>query len=83
VSQPLDLTPEQLAAQHAAIRKLRVIREEGETFHFRRDEAIVDARKTGLSLRQIGNAVGLTGSSVKDHLDKLGIPYDPNVLDAE
>lgn len=68
-----DLTPDQIKAQHNSLAELRRLAEEGTTFYERRDDAIARARMTGLSLRQIGRAVGLTGSSVKMHLDAMGM----------
>jgi hypothetical protein len=59
-----ELTPEQLKAQDDAKRELLMLRREGETYIARRDKAVYNAHKLGLSLRQIGFEVGLSAQGV-------------------
>lgn len=69
----MELTPAQIDAQNESRRKLRVVREEGLSFDSRRDDIMAEARLNALSLRDIGKCVGLSPSSVKEHLDRMDI----------
>src|SRR5260221_14460453 len=63
------LTAKQIQAQERAAAKLRALRHEGEALIRRRDDAITAARSTGMSRREIGSNLGMSGQGILNILN--------------